>query len=126
MFKPIIRQRRAAHIAKTVVTTIGVFLACAGTALAQQPHQKTSAPASQLVSARLTDLEDAFWLCDYVATTGFAGNIVACTAVYDALKQRKFAGDFDQLLAWWQQNKAAQHQRAAQLALSVAQNIQKE
>ena len=36
-----------------------------------------------------------------------------CTAVYEAVKQLKFGGDFDKLVAWWRQNKVAQHQNIA-------------
>ncbi|HVG03620.1 MAG TPA: hypothetical protein VM937_01650 [Burkholderiaceae bacterium] len=40
-------------------------------------------------------------------------DISTCTAVYEALKDQKFAGDSDALVAWWRQNKAAQHQNVA-------------
>jgi hypothetical protein len=64
---------------------------------------------------RLTDLETAFWVCDYLAITRGVSDIGTCTAIYDALKERKFAGDFDRLVDWWRQNKVAQHQRVASM-----------
>jgi hypothetical protein len=37
--------------------------------------------------------------------------IAACMAVCDALKARKFDGDFDKLLQGWQQNRRSKHER---------------
>jgi hypothetical protein len=61
----------------------------------------------------ISELESAFWACDYVATTrGVDATPVAiCGAVYDELKTLKFGGDFGELLAWWRQNKPAEHER---------------
>lgn len=61
------------------------------------------------------ELETAFWACDYVATTrGVDATPAAiCGAVYDELKTLKFGGDFGGLLAWWKQNKLAEHSRLA-------------
>ncbi|MBI2315940.1 MAG: hypothetical protein HYU75_02620 [Betaproteobacteria bacterium] len=71
--------------------------------------------AARLASVGLADLEEAFWVCDYTAATrGTAGSdISVCTAVYEAVKERKFEGDFDKLLDWWRQNKAARHDALA-------------
>jgi hypothetical protein len=65
--------------------------------------------------AALADLEMAFWLCDYVASTRGveATPIAICGAVYDELKTVKFAGDFGELLAWWKQNKLIEHRKIA-------------
>lgn len=61
------------------------------------------------------DLEKAFWICDYAATTRGVDDTPAdfCIGVYDELKTRKFGGDFEQLLSWWQQNKPAEHEKLA-------------
>ena len=68
--------------------------------------------APQFANASLADLESAFWTCDYVATThGPSGDVERCVAAYETLKQRKFDGDFDALVAWWQVHKPEQHQR---------------
>jgi hypothetical protein len=61
------------------------------------------------------DLEEAFWKCDYTATTVGMGAtpVDLCSAVYDELKARKFDGDFERLLDWWRQSKPAEHARQA-------------
>ena len=111
MLKPTMKQR-VVSVTKIVVMTIGV-LGSVEAALAQQPQHTVAAPGSELSSARLTDLENAFWVCDYLATTRGGSDIPTCTAVYEAVKQIKFGGDFDKLVAWWRQNKVAQHQNIA-------------
>ncbi|MGZ9074352.1 MAG: hypothetical protein ACXW13_01130 [Burkholderiaceae bacterium] len=105
-----------------VITTIGVLLGGVESTLAQQSQRTLAAPTSQPASSTLSVLEDAFWACDYVATTRGASDIPTCTAVYEALNHRKFAGDFDALVSWWRQNKAAQHKS---LRLRIAQAISK-
>lgn len=104
------KSKRAVSVATIVITTIGAVLGSAETTLAQQPQRVVAVPTSQPASFDLNVLEDAFWVCDYVATTRGGGDIPTCTAVYEALKDRKFAGDFDALVSWWRQNKATQHQ----------------
>jgi hypothetical protein len=56
-------------------------------------------------------LENAFWACDVAATRDAlplsAG--AQCAIVSDALKERRFEGDFERLLAWWRDNKAREH-----------------
>jgi hypothetical protein len=111
MLKPTMHQR-AVSVTKIVITTIGL-LGSVEFAMAQQPQRIVAAPPSDLSSARLTDLENAFWVCDYLATTRGGADIQTCTAVYEAVKQIKFGGDFDKLVAWWHQNKVAQHQNIA-------------
>jgi hypothetical protein len=77
--------------------------------LVQEPQDAASALGVRLETSTLADVEDAFWVCDYMATIGKADQVTTCAAVYDALKARKFGGDFDKLLLWWEQNKVAQH-----------------
>ena len=112
MLKPTTKQRLVS-VTKIVITTIGLVAGSVANTSAQQPQRTSAAPTSQLSSARLTDLENAFWVCDYLATTRGTIDIAACTAVYEAVKERKFAGDFEKLVAWWRQNKVAQHQNIA-------------
>ena len=59
----------------------------------------------------IAQLERQFWVCDYLGTTrGIEGlHSVTCNANYEALKQTKFGGDFEKLVAWWRLNKIAQH-----------------
>jgi hypothetical protein len=65
--------------------------------------------------ARSAELEKAFWVCDYTATTRgvHAAPIEVCSAVTDQLKREKFGGDFGQMLEWWQQNKPTEHANLA-------------
>lgn len=82
------------------------------------PQPQTSpSPAAEVNAAVavVAELETAFWLCDYVATTRGveATPIAICGAVYDELKTVKFAGDFAELLAWWKQNKVLEHRKIA-------------
>lgn len=86
--------------------------------LARQP-----APTIKERSYPLTDLEKSFWVCDYAATTGpmDSGTAITCGSVTEALKQHKFGGEFNALLAWWQQHKQAEHLGLAKAgSLSVA------
>ena len=59
------------------------------------------------------DVEQAFWACDYVGTTHGvqAAPVAFCSEATTTLIQQKFGGDFEQMLEWWRQNKAAQHGR---------------
>lgn len=66
---------------------------------------------------RLAELEKAFWVCDHAATIGRidSGTAITCGSLTEALKQHKFDGDFNAMLAWWRQHKEAEY-----LALSKA------
>lgn len=114
MFKYRFGSARTATV-KIVAAAVAAF-ALAGGAGAQS-RDAPSPQEVRLTHASLADLEDAFWVCDYVATTyGVAdGDMAGCAAIYDAFKARKFGGDFDKLLLWWQRNKAARHARLGAL-----------
>lgn len=109
MLKPTKKQRVVSATAIAFMT-IGVLLGSAQNTWAQESQRVLAEPTSPLASTRLKVLEHAFWVCDYVATTRGNSDISTCTAVYEALKDHKFAGDFDALVSWWRQNKVAQHQ----------------
>jgi hypothetical protein len=68
------------------------------------------------------DLEKAFWICDHAATNhGVDGGMgIACGVITEDLKVRKFNGDFNLMLAWWRQNKAAEHQALATVGRPTA------
>ena len=119
MLKPTTKQ----HVLSVtkIVIAIGVVFGGFEGSIARDLQRIGAAPTSELASAKLSDLETAFWVCDYVATTRGVSDIAACTAVYEALKDRKFAGDFDALVAWWRQNKLTQHQNIA-VADNATQN----
>jgi hypothetical protein len=63
----------------------------------------------------LGDLEKAFWACDYAATTRgvLSTPVEICGAVTEDFKRVRFAGDFEALLKWWQENKAMAHRDLA-------------
>jgi hypothetical protein len=94
--------------ALTIITT-------SGNAVAQEWSAafETDAPAW----SQLADVEQLFWVCDYVATTRGvdAAPVDACSAATEELKNVKFEGDFMALLSWWRDNKPEQHARLARL-----------
>jgi hypothetical protein len=61
----------------------------------------------------VADLEQGFWVCDYVATTRgvYATPIELCSTIMEQLQTSKFGGDFEALLGWWRENKPAEHQK---------------
>ncbi len=75
-----------------------------------------AAPASESPAPNVGELEKAFWACDYIATTRgvLAAPVVTCRYVTDELQKEKFGGDYDRMLAWWRQNKVAEHRKLAQ------------
>jgi hypothetical protein len=115
MLTMVVRQYRFSPATKAATVTALVAALVAGGASAQQASGADSVPPGKTASAGLAELEEAFWVCDYTATTSRAAELdpTACVAVYDAMKERKFGGNFDKLLAWWQQNKVARHHALA-------------
>ncbi len=90
------------HSVHAVAAVIAVTCFSYGGAVQAQAMQEARA---------LSELEWAFWLCDYTATTRRVDRetAMACGAINDDLKARKFGGDFDALLAWWRLNKETMH-----------------
>lgn len=84
-----------------VAATVGTGCACAE-ALPESPD-----------SHEIAALEQAFWYCDYAATTEgvLATPMAACQHATNELKARKFGGSFRAMTAWWQQRKQAEHER---------------
>jgi hypothetical protein len=93
----------------------------AGGAHAQQRQDASHEATAIATTLAVADLEKAFWICDYVATTGAVATLdaVLCHAVYDRLKAERFGGDFERLLAWWRANKVAEHRKLDALASDV-------
>lgn len=91
------------------------ILAGAGCAVVESSPAQARAPASA-ETQDLARLEEVFWYCDFVATTQgvLAAPMTACKHATDELKARKFGGRFRNLLAWWEENKAAEHDRLRQ------------
>lgn len=90
------------HLSVAVLCLCSAFLAEAAT-----PAASTAPPLSD------DALEARFWACDVLATQTVlsAAEGVQCVRWQDELKQRRFDGDFERLLAWWRANKAEQHAR---------------
>lgn len=92
-------------------------VAC-GAASAQQSDRH--AAATDAGAARAALREQAFWLCDYIATsrgTQFAP--VECVQVTDELKHARFGGDYDRMVGWWRERKPFEHRR-----LRLAEELQ--
>jgi hypothetical protein len=102
-------------------TSLAVFLLSIAGALgcvgAHAEEQTGSGASGQFVIARseLADLERAFWECDYAVTTSGVslGEGAWCVEITDEVKRRKFAGDFEAMLGWWQRHKTDEHRALA-------------
>lgn len=105
---PTLFDLRASASPARLAALTAALLVLSGNATSQESRVQSAEP-SAMVS--LGDLEHAFWVCDYTATAKGVNDvqIVHCAAIYDELKERRFAGDFDALWSWWQQNKPARH-----------------
>jgi len=66
----------------------------------------------------LRELEFAYLECDRLTAGGYADveTYVRCKQVGDELMQRGFDGDFDRLIAWWQNTVRQQRDALAQAA----------
>jgi hypothetical protein len=98
--------------AKPLALALGA-LALGTAAAAAEPLPPTHPIPMHVEDFSLEQLERAFWLCDYMATTQGMDStpIVACRFVTDELKKQKFGGSFRELLAWWSANKRAEYDR---------------
>ena len=114
-------QRRVYNIA--AISAVGALLvwlsfstgAEVRTGASRDAEVRAGAPSSTgelSLAAAEVDLEKAFWLCDHAATNGAldSGAAIACSTATEELKNSKFNGDFDALVAWWRENKPAEHQ----------------
>ena len=90
-------------------------LSASGAAPAQQWPTSPRLSHDRAVMLQTADLERAFWMCDYTGTVRgvYATPIETCAAITDELKEQKFNGSFEELLAWWQFNKPAEHEKLA-------------
>ena len=71
-------------------------------------YAQTSKPLKDLP---LSEIEKAFWVCDYASSNSFLDQGVAatCSYTFEELKSRKFKGDWPAFLAWWKANKDAEY-----------------
>lgn len=84
-----------------------------GTGCANAPQGGMAIAEAPAPPSELAQLEDIFWNCDYVATTrGMDATPAAqCYAATRELRRVKFAGSFNQMLAWWREMKPAEHEK---------------
>lgn len=102
-------QRRPLRSCIAVATAAAV--ATLTMALAGAPASVAANEAAAPVMARVTELERQFWLCDHAATRtmfDFA-SAARCSAATEELRKLRFGGDFQAMLAWWRERKAAEH-----------------
>ena len=104
----------------TIAIACALSFAAALTAAPRAASAEQPTGAGQLMRTRIEqlparDLEKAFWICDHTAATrGIdAAPVELCSAVYTTLRDQKFGGDFNELLAWWKQNKEIEHSALA-------------
>jgi hypothetical protein len=100
---------------------VGAILAIALAVHDGQALSRQAPAAAQTVQvpARIADLEQAFWRCDYAGAKRampFASGD-ACMTVAETLQARKFGGDFGAMRAWWRENKPAAYAAYDQLNL---------
>lgn len=107
-------ERRFSSLASTAVL-VAAGMVLSWVCLSTEAQERTGKSESMQVlvpAGTPNDLERAFWLCDYAGTTGSVdtGTAIACSTITEELKNRNFNGEFEAMLAWWRENKAAQHQ----------------
>jgi hypothetical protein len=91
-----------AELTKSMITVAAL--------LAVQALQPARAQANAS-DAGIAEIERVFWVCDHQASRGLldSGTAESCGRATELLKARRFGGDFQRLLVWWQQHKAEQH-----------------
>ena len=107
------KRRRSRNLLTFTLALVGMT-ACFDSALAE--HGTIPNPSVQMPDApRMPQLERAFWVCDYVATTRglHATPAELCGAVTDELRNEKFGGSYPEMIAWWRQNKPVEHEKLA-------------
>lgn len=100
----------ARSAALLVAASLGGFLANAAAQVRASAPQAVEVLAS---TVSLADLENTFWACDHAATVSGimdARTAIECGTATEHLKLKKFGGDFNAMLGWWQQNKSARYQ----------------
>jgi hypothetical protein len=101
------------HTARLLVLAFGAVLAFSGTPASAQGHEGEAHRAPTAAAHHeLTDLEQAFWVCDHAATVHGVmdvGTAAACATITRDFRMKRFNGDFIALLSWWQRHKTHQH-----------------
>jgi hypothetical protein len=109
------RTASAASVLRAVAMAAVILIVFALTSAPASAKEPTAPQQVALASSPLAALENAFWACDYAGTNGSvdADTGIACIELTRELKMKKFSGDFEALVAWWQQHKPAQHRALA-------------
>jgi hypothetical protein len=91
--------------------TAGLLVVFALTGSIGSAKERSAPQTVALASDSSSALEKAFWACDYAGTNGAvdSGMGIVCTELTRELMMKKFNGDYDAMVAWWQQHKPAQH-----------------
>ena len=100
---------------RTTILALGTLFVLLGIDASAEERTRLSHPLeTRLVPSRtLANLEKTFWACDYAATViGLldVDTALLCGEAFNEFKLRKFNGDLDALLSWWQSNKYREHQ----------------
>jgi hypothetical protein len=95
-------------VVASLITAAFISIPCA---YAQAFEENFPAADTEVEAIELADLEKAFWICDYEATTYGVGAVdaEACVIVTEGLKREKFGGDFEALADWWRDQKYGVH-----------------
>ena len=102
------KSRSTLTVVASLIAAAFISIPCA---YAEAFEENFPAVDTEVVSNELADLEKAFWICDYEATTYGIGNADAesCLLVTEGLKNAKFGGDVEALIDWWREEKYAVH-----------------
>ncbi len=102
-FNPLIKNRRSPWMTATTAALIAV--SAAGWSA------PANAQANKATELSVAEIEKVFWVCDHAATIGRidGSTAITCSGLSEALKLRKFGGDFNAMLVWWRQHKEAEH-----------------
>ena len=118
------KSRSTLTVVASLIAAAFISIPCA---YAQAFEENFPAVDTEVAADELADLEKAFWICDYEATTYGIGNVNAevCLVVTEDLKRVKFGGDFEALADWWRDQKYGVHEaleraREAQAAKETA------
>jgi len=117
MTKKVVSNKCHVSLSSNFAALMMVCAALSWFSIGASAQERTNLPPSiaAVASVGSADLEKAFWICDHAATNhGVDGGTgIACGVITEDLKMKKFNGNFDLMLTWWRQNKAAEHQALA-------------
>lgn len=72
-------------------------------------HSQTSSLAEKPLAQNLTpaELKRVYLACDLASSRARLGmhDAMQCSIVHEELKERVFGGNFDQMLAWWREQR---------------------